>query len=128
MGGNSLIAARAVARIGAATGKQIPVRSLFDRSSVAGLADWIEMSGAADIGPSLTARSRPDPIPLAPAQQRMWFLNRLDPNSAVNNIPVALKLSGPLNVGALRAAVRDVSRRHESLRTIYPDATVWAPS
>ena len=121
LGGNSLIAARAVARIGAATGKQIPVRSLFDRSSVAGLADWIEMSGAADIGPSLTARSRPDPIPLAPAQQRMWFLNRLDPNSAVNNIPVALKLSGPLNVGALRAAVRDVSRRHESLRTIYPD-------
>ncbi|PND48859.1 amino acid adenylation domain-containing protein, partial [Rhodococcus sp. ENV425] len=56
-----------------------------------------------------------------PAQQRMWFLNRLDPDSAVFNIPLAVRLSGRLDVDAMRAAVRDVVARHETLRTVYPE-------
>ncbi len=51
----------------------------------------------------------------------MWFLNRLDPDSAANNIPVAIRLSGSLDVDALQAAVSDVVARHESLRTVYPE-------
>ena len=65
--------------------------------------------------------SRPAQIPLSLAQQRMWFLNRLDPGSAANNIPVAIRLSGSLDVDALQAAVSDVVARHESLRTVYPE-------
>ncbi|MCT7294534.1 condensation domain-containing protein, partial [Rhodococcus sp. PAE-6] len=60
-------------------------------------------------------------VPLSLAQQRMWFLNRFEPESAVNNIPVAIGLSGALDAAALQAAVTDVLGRHESLRTIYPD-------
>ncbi|MFQ6398347.1 amino acid adenylation domain-containing protein [Nocardia sp. KC 131] len=72
-------------------------------------------------GPVIGSLPRPDRIPLSYAQQRMWFLNRFDPASAVDNIPVAVRLSGRLDIDALRAAVGDLVERHESLRTIYPD-------
>ncbi|EME19396.1 condensation domain-containing protein, partial [Rhodococcus qingshengii] len=70
---------------------------------------------------ALTARVRPERVPLSLAQQRMWFLNRFDTLSSANNIPVAIRLSGLLDVAALDAAVSDVVVRHEILRTVYPE-------
>src|SRR5690606_17930333 len=70
--------------------------------------------------PELVAGPRPDRIPLSLAQTRMWLLNRIDPDSAVYNIPITIRLTGELNVPALAAALRDVVGRHESLRTIFP--------
>ncbi|WP_051637728.1 non-ribosomal peptide synthetase, partial [Rhodococcus sp. UNC363MFTsu5.1] len=122
LGGNSLIATRVAARLGSALGVTVPVRLLFESPTVAALAVRIERdSGTARA--VLVAGPRPDRIPLSPAQQRMWFLNRFDPGSAVNNIPVVVRLSGALDVTALRAAVRDVFERHESLRTMYPESS-----
>ncbi|MCX5045885.1 amino acid adenylation domain-containing protein [Aldersonia sp. NBC_00410] len=121
LGGNSLIATQAVARLGAALDTRIPVRMLFEASTVAALAARSE----AHTGPGPTAllapRPRPTRVPLSLAQQRMWFLNRLDPESAVNNLPVAIRLTGELDVAALQAAVADVVWRHESLRTLFPE-------
>ncbi|MDN2502735.1 long-chain fatty acid--CoA ligase, partial [Nocardia nova] len=71
--------------------------------------------------PALVAGTRPARLPLSPAQQRMWFLNRFDRTSAAYNIPLALRLSGDLDERALAAALRDVVARHESLRTVYPE-------
>ncbi|MTE12889.1 non-ribosomal peptide synthetase [Nocardia aurantiaca] len=120
LGGNSLTATRVVARVNAALGATIALRDLFDAPTVAQLCSRIvpgtEIPGLPTLGP----RIRPDRIPLSPAQQRMWVLNRLDPDSAAYNITVALRLTGELNVEALRSAVGDVVARHESLRTIYP--------
>ncbi|MEV4130486.1 amino acid adenylation domain-containing protein [Nocardia sp. NPDC049707] len=122
LGGNSLIATQVVARLGAALNTQVPVRALFDASTVAGLAVRVEQHAGTGARAALTAGPRPERIPLSLAQQRMWFLNRFDPSSAVNNIPVAVRLTGELDVIALREAAADLIARHEVLRTVYPNS------
>ncbi|MFH5245983.1 amino acid adenylation domain-containing protein, partial [Antrihabitans spumae] len=121
LGGNSLIATQVVARLGAALDTRVAVRTLFEATTVAGLAARVESHAGVGARAELAPRVRPDRIPLSLAQQRMWFLNRFEPESAVNNIPVAIRLTGALDVVALQAAVADVIDRHESLRTVYPD-------
>ncbi|WP_067571788.1 non-ribosomal peptide synthetase, partial [Nocardia acidivorans] len=122
LGGNSLLAAQAAARIGTALDVRVPVHVLFEASTVAALAQRLDGETApAASGPALGSLPRPDRIPLSFAQQRMWFLNRFDPDSAVDNIPLAVRLSGAIDIEALRAAARDLVARHEVLRTIYPE-------
>ncbi|MDO1486797.1 putative non-ribosomal peptide synthetase [Rhodococcus rhodochrous] len=121
LGGNSLSATRVAGRIGGALDTDVPVRVMFETSTVEDLAARIESRSGDGGRIPLAAQERPDQVPLSLAQQRMWFLNRLDPGSVVNNIPLAIRLSGALDVEALSAAVADVLARHESLRTIYPE-------
>ncbi|WP_240952953.1 non-ribosomal peptide synthetase, partial [Rhodococcus sp. IC4_135] len=121
LGGNSLIATRVAARLGQALDAQVPVRVLFEASSVELLAARVESEVGSGARAGLTARVRPERVPLSLAQQRMWFLNRFDTTSSANNIPVAIRLSGSLDVAALQAAVSDVVARHEILRTVYPE-------
>ncbi|MFC9515898.1 amino acid adenylation domain-containing protein [Nocardiaceae bacterium NPDC056970] len=120
LGGNSLLATQVAARLGAALDTTVPVRVLFDASTVEALAARVSAS-TGDRTKALVAGPRPDRIPLSLAQQRMWFLNRFEPESAVNNIPLAIRLSGDLDVESLSAAIGDVLDRHESLRTVFPD-------
>ncbi|NGP09023.1 amino acid adenylation domain-containing protein, partial [Rhodococcus sp. 14C212] len=122
LGGNSLIATQVVSRLGVALDTQVPVRTLFEASTVAALAARVEQDATGGGRVPLTARTRPERIPLSPAQQRMWFLNRFDPESTAYNIPMALRLTGDLDVAALRAAVADLVARHETLRTVYPES------
>ncbi|WP_229719240.1 condensation domain-containing protein, partial [Nocardia jinanensis] len=120
LGGNSLIATQVAARLAAALDTQVPVRLLFEASTVTALAAVAETAtGRGDL-PVLARRERPERVPLSLAQQRMWFLNRFDQQSAAYNLPMAIRLSGALDVDALRAAVADVLERHEALRTRYP--------
>ncbi|MEV6768183.1 amino acid adenylation domain-containing protein [Nocardia sp. NPDC051030] len=120
LGGNSLSATRVVARVNAALGATVALRDLFDAPTVAQLSARVIPSGDLPGRPALAPRIRPDRVPLSPAQQRMWVLNRLDPSSAAYNITAALRLTGDLDPDALRRAVTDVVARHETLRTIYP--------
>ncbi|WP_415915335.1 condensation domain-containing protein [Rhodococcus pyridinivorans] len=120
LGGNSLIATQVVARLGSELGTVVPVRVLFEAPGVAALAARVEQSEAQGRTP-LVAQERPERVPLSLAQQRMWFLNRFDTDSSVNNIPVAVRLTGVLDLGALQAAVQDLLARHEVLRTVYPE-------
>ncbi|MDE1672717.1 non-ribosomal peptide synthase/polyketide synthase [Nocardia gipuzkoensis] len=120
LGGSSLLAAKAVARIGVALGRPVGVRALFEAPRVADLAALASTVAMGGTRPALVAGPRPERVPLSPAQQRMWFLNRFDRSATAYNIPVALRLSGRLDVPALQAAVGDVVARHEALRTRYP--------
>ncbi|MFZ2528973.1 MAG: amino acid adenylation domain-containing protein [Rhodococcus sp. (in: high G+C Gram-positive bacteria)] len=121
LGGNSLLATQVTARLGAALDSTVPVRALFEASTIGALAARAEQYSDQGSRPALTARTRPEQVPLSLAQQRMWVLNRMNPDSAAYNIPVVLRLSGLLDVPALESAVRDVVDRHEVLRTRYPD-------
>ncbi|MEV6769958.1 amino acid adenylation domain-containing protein [Nocardia sp. NPDC051030] len=121
LGGDSLIATRVAARLSAESGAPVPVRVLFEAPVVADLARRLVAAEAHAAGPELVGGVRPEVVPLSPAQQRMWFVNRYDPSSPAYNVPVALRLSGHLDLSALRAALYDVIDRHETLRTLYPD-------
>nr|WP_296780765.1 non-ribosomal peptide synthetase [Rhodococcus sp. (in: high G+C Gram-positive bacteria)] len=121
LGGNSLVATRVASRLGVALDTTVALRLLFEASTVAELAARLQSDIGAGGRAQLVARSRPDTVPLSFAQQRMWFLNRLDPTSRAYNISLALRLHGSVDEDALAMAIEDVITRHEPLRTRYPD-------
>ncbi|MDJ0420907.1 phosphopantetheine-binding protein, partial [Rhodococcus opacus] len=87
LGGNSLLATQVVSRLSVAMDARVPMRVLFEASSVQALSTWLESQATADAHPPLVPRTRPEHIPLSYAQQRIWFLNRFDPHSPIYNIP-----------------------------------------
>ncbi|NKY66083.1 amino acid adenylation domain-containing protein, partial [Gordonia rubripertincta] len=121
LGGNSLLAARLAARVSAALGAEVSVRDVFDASSVRSLV-MATSDAAPALPPIVRVAPRPGRVPLSFAQQRMWFINQLEPSSGMYNIPALLRVSGALDVDALHAALGDVLARHEVLRTTFPSA------
>ena len=119
LGGDSLSAMRLVAAINTGLDADLSVHALFDAPTVAQLAPRI--GGEAGGREPLVAVERPAVVPLSFAQSRLWFLDRFQGGAATYNMPTALRISGPLDVEALGAALDDVIARHESLRTIFPD-------
>ncbi|MFI1916417.1 amino acid adenylation domain-containing protein [Nocardia sp. NPDC020380] len=121
LGGNSLTAARAIARVNAGLGAALTIRDLFESASVAELAVRLAEPKTEQASPKLVAGPRPQHIPLSLAQQRLWILNRFAEHAAAYNMSLAVELTGPLDIAALRAGLVDVLERHESLRTTFPD-------
>ena len=120
LGGDSLLAMRLIARVRAVLDVEIGIGDLFTAPSPAAIVELAE-AGAAMPRMALASAARPEPVPLSFGQQRMWFLNRLEGAGAVYNMPLALRLTGDLNLAALEAALGDVAGLHESLRTTFPE-------
>ena len=120
LGGHSLLAVTLVSRLQTTARVDLSLDALFDTPRIADLA--VRLTGAADPDRlPLVSQPRPDLLPLSFAQQRLWFLHRLDPSSAKYHSPAAVRFEGPLDLWALTAALDDVVQRHESLRTRFPE-------
>ncbi|WP_156766310.1 condensation domain-containing protein, partial [Mycobacterium sp. E342] len=121
LGGDSLSAMRLIAAINNSLDADLSVRAVFEAPTIAQLAPRIHAGGGGggELAP-VVAGPRPERVPLSFAQSRLWFIDQLLGPSAVYNMPIAVRLTGPLDVEALAAALADVVARHESLRTVFP--------
>ena len=119
-GGHSLLATQLASILSSPAESHLNVRDVFERPTVAGLAERLQQGESAGGSARLQRMAHPETLPVSLTQRRLWFLNRLEPESAAYNIPVVLKLRGVIDTAALREAFADVAARHEPLRTVFP--------
>ncbi len=126
-GGHSLLATQVMSRVRATFGVELPLRDLFEAPTVAGLASRIEAALATPA--DTAARAALEPIPRVSrrepplcsfAQERLWFIDQLEPGNPAYNLPAALRAAGDLDVAVLERCLSEVLRRHEALRTVFP--------
>ncbi|WP_441347286.1 amino acid adenylation domain-containing protein [Rhodococcus sp. CH91] len=123
VGGNSLLATQLAARLGGVAGRRVGVRDIFEHPTVTELANLLGREPAGEHVPLVHVDDETD-APLAPAQQRMWLLNRFDVADRADggdHIAFAIDLGADIDLGAVRAAAAAVLARHDSLRTVFPD-------
>jgi len=122
IGGHSLLATQFISRIRDVFGIELPLRTLFEAPTIAAMMLKIEQARRQALGPQtppLTPAPRDQELPLSFAQQRLWFLDQLMPDSPFYNIPAAMRLRGSLNIPVFERTINEIVRRHESLRTIF---------
>jgi len=125
IGGHSLLATQVASRVRQAFGIELRLRAFFESPTVAGLAAAIEQQLAAGAGAEvrpLVPVSHEGLLPVSFAQHRFWFLQQLEPESAAYNVPVAMRFKGQLDIGALEQTFTEIIRRHEALRTAFPES------
>ncbi|MGC0363537.1 amino acid adenylation domain-containing protein [Rhodococcus sp. 27YEA15] len=116
LGGHSMIAMRVVSRVRAELGVELTIRDLFEARTVETLAARLSSAGAASA--AITARTRPEVLPLSAAQERLWTVQQLTEDSLPYHYAHLARLSGSVDIAALRQALADVISRHEPLRTV----------
>ncbi|HEU4880944.1 MAG TPA: FkbM family methyltransferase, partial [Longimicrobium sp.] len=123
-GGHSLLGTRVVSRIREVFSVELPLRALFEGPTVAELAVRVEemRRAGAPVLPPVVPAERTGALPLSFAQERLWFIDRMEPGSTAYNIPAAWRLGGALDVAALERSLGEIVRRHEALRTVFAEA------
>ncbi|NEQ80572.1 MAG: amino acid adenylation domain-containing protein, partial [Moorea sp. SIO2I5] len=121
-GGHSLLATQLISRLRNVFQIELPLRKIFEYPTIAALAESVEamkQSQESIIVPPILPVPRDGKLPLSFAQERLWFLDQLEPNNTTYNMPSAVRLQGSLNVAALEQSFNKIVQRHEVLRTIF---------
>lgn len=121
LGGHSLLATQVISRVRSALHADIGVRQLFEGPTVEEFSASVAaaLNNGTPSAPRIERASRMGPLPLSFAQESLWFLDQLEPGNAFYNVPAAIRMSGRLDVRALREALQEIVRRHETLRTTF---------
>jgi amino acid adenylation domain-containing protein len=128
LGGHSLLATQVISRVREVFEVEVELRRLFAEPTVRGFSRVVEEALRQGAGLSVPALQRvpdeelaqwQDLLPMSFAQQRLWFLNQLEPDSPFYNMPAAVRLKGELRVDALERTLSEIVRRHEVLRTRF---------
>jgi len=120
LGGHSLLATQVISRIRQVLNIELPVRALFECLTIESMARRLESMIESSVqSPPIVTVERGGKLPLSFAQQRLWFLDQLEPGNSFYNVGRALRLRGPLDIKALTAAINHIILRHESLRTAF---------
>jgi amino acid adenylation domain-containing protein len=119
LGGHSLLGTQMMARLRTGAGIELPLSALFECPTVAELADKVGALAGTARPPIRPRPAGLDQVPLSYAQQRLWFIDQLEPGNPFYNISTAYRWPGPVEPGLLRAALNELVRRHESLRTTF---------
>ncbi|HEU5379576.1 MAG TPA: amino acid adenylation domain-containing protein [Ktedonobacteraceae bacterium] len=120
LGGHSLLATQIVARIRHTLGIELSLLDFFQAATPAAVASQIERSGNTEKRlPAIRPAVQQDDCPLSFAQERLWFLDQLAPEIAFYNIPIALRLTGALDIAALEQSLADIVSRHNALRISF---------
>ena len=124
LGGHSLLASQVIARVRTAFTTELPLRAIFAAPTVAGLAEKTEQQVQdSNVAAPLVRAAKNVPLPLSFSQQRLWFLEQLEPGTSTYNLSKVVRLQGKLHVAALQQALQAVVDRHESLRTSFVSAS-----
>jgi len=122
LGGHSLLAVQVITRMNEAFNINVPLRRIFETPTVAGLSHEVSMAAVQEepqaAEPADTASAQ-GAFPLSLAQQRLWFLSQMEPDSPAYNISIALRINGHMNVNALEGSIGEILRRHEVLRSVF---------
>ncbi|HYG65818.1 MAG TPA: amino acid adenylation domain-containing protein, partial [Thermoanaerobaculia bacterium] len=124
LGGHSLLATRVTSRLRDTLGIELPLSDVFEASSLADLAARVEAArrdGTQASSPPIVPAPREGALPLSFAQERLWFIDQLEPGSPLYNIAAALQARGPLDSGVLARTLGEIVRRHEALRTAFAE-------
>lgn len=122
LGGNSLLAAQVIARVRKGYGVSLPLRSFLEKPALLDLARHFEAAqrdASHDQTPPIGTLARGEEIPLGFSQERVWFLQELDPSSIAYNFQATLRIRGRLDIAALEQSLTEMVRRHEILRTTF---------
>ncbi|HWF05181.1 MAG TPA: amino acid adenylation domain-containing protein, partial [Candidatus Angelobacter sp.] len=119
LGGHSLLATQIISRVREIFGVDMPLRSVFEARTSCQLAGLIRQSRSPRKICALAPAAQTNNAPLSFAQQRIWFLDQMNPGGAVYNMPFEMRLSGQLNTYALERSLNRIVARHEALRTRF---------
>src|SRR5947209_20514831 len=121
LGGHSLLATQVIAKFRSRLGIDLPLKALFECPSVAQLGDLIVRTEKSEV-PAIRPvdRKQFERLPLSFAQERLWFLYQMEPDSPGYNVPLALAIKDEFNIDQLEQAFNLIIARHENLRTVFP--------